>query len=223
MLLTYSFSFYPYRRHRHRYNPLLSHRLACRGRVRRSSCWNLLEQAAEQQRQSREGRTTGSVQQVEQIVEVVTGPCQMPEHPKAQQTQTAAESSMKAYLELRDKIKGDEEQIMTMQQSVTFQSNALRELEQNPCSDDVEQEEKRKACERVLAQLERPLQQLMVTQQTDRIRLQELKCTAEKACQQFRHVRRNFQTPSKPSYALVLPGILLAIRQNRTLFLYRRG
>ncbi|GAX10550.1 bromodomain and WD repeat domain containing protein 1/3 [Fistulifera solaris] len=160
---------------------------------------NLLEQAAEQQRQSREGRTTGSIQQAEQVVEVVTGPFQVPEHPKAQQIQTAAESGMKAYLDLRDKIKGDEKQIVTMQQSVTFQTNTLRRLEQNPCSDDVEQEEKRKACERVLSQLERPLQQLMATQQTDRIRLQELKCTAEKAFQQFQHVHRNFQTPSKPS------------------------
>jgi WD40 repeat protein len=160
---------------------------------------NLLEQAAEQQRQSREGRTTGSTQQVEQVVEVVTGPFQAPEHPKTRQTQTAAESCMKAYLDLRDKIKCEEEQIVTMQQSVAFQTNALRELEQNPCSDDVEHEEKRKACERVLAQLERPLQQLMATQQINRLRLQELKCAAGKAFQQFQHVRRNFQSPAKPS------------------------
>lgn len=156
---------------------------------------NLLEQAAEKQRQAREGRTTGGVSQVERVVDFVTGPFQYPEHPKSQQTQTAAESSMKAYLELRDKIKRDEEQVGTMEQSVAFQKSALSELELNPCSDSVEQEEKRKACERVLAQLERPLQQLVAALQSDRQRLQTVKCTAGKAFQQYQHVRRNFQTP----------------------------
>ena len=160
---------------------------------------NLLEQAAEKQRQARDGRTPGSVHQEERVVDFVTGPFQCPEHPKAQQTQVVAESSMKAYLELRDKIKREEEQIATMEQSVAFQKSALSELEHNPCSDSVEQDEKRKACERVLAQLERPLQQLVATQQSDRERLHELKCTAGKDYQQHQHVRRNFQTPPVPS------------------------
>lgn len=156
---------------------------------------DLLEQAAEKQHQVREGRTTATVNEVERIVQVVTAPFQCPEHPKLKQTQIAAESSMKEYLELRDKIKRDEEQIVTMEQSMAFQKSALQELERNPCSDSVEQQEKQQSCQRVLAQLERPLQQLVATHQTDRVRLQELKGIAGKAFQQYQNMRRNFHTP----------------------------